>query len=165
MNMPIEYEVYEQRLFHDGQDPPDPPPKGEGWVPSGSYGAVMPGGVRASLGGKRECRGVLIWTRTSQVKGPLSIPREWGAAPSVHDGPQFLEKVLLPRFREARAEGRKLQVEVDGALGYPHRFLLEAFSGLAAKVGSKEACEGVEILSRFNTALADEIKGYMRGPH
>lgn len=62
-------------------------------------------------------------------------------------GEEFLEKVLLPKFREAISKKIKLVIDLDGTYGYPPSFLDESFGGLVKETGKtkKEIFETLEI--------------------
>lgn len=77
-------------------------------------------------------------------------------------GQEFLEDVLLPRFREALAAGQKLIVDLDGAAGFATSFLEEAFGGLARLHQPSEVLELIEIQCRDEPFLIEEIQGYIR---
>lgn len=75
---------------------------------------------------------------------------------------EFLEKLLLPRFEEASAKGDVLVVDLDGAYGYATSFLEEAFGGLARKKGADLVLKHLEIISREEPYLKDDINTYVR---
>lgn len=85
----------------------------------------------------------------NKVEGPLS-------------GELFRQTILEPAFKEAFAAGKKLQVSLDGTLGYGTSFLEEAFGGLARIHGVKEVEDTLEIISNEEPYLKKDVADYIR---
>lgn len=77
-------------------------------------------------------------------------------------GEEFREKFLLPLFQTDSNE--EVKIMMDGVIGYPFSFLVEAFGGLARKIGSPE-----KILNRLriectdNPTIENKIKTLIKG--
>ena len=54
-----------------------------------------------------------------------------------HSGEEFLEKILLPKFLEAERGNHKIEVVLDGVIGYPSSFVSGSFGKLALDKGAK----------------------------
>ena len=52
-----------------------------------------------------------------------------------NSGEEFYEDILLPKFDEARKDGEKLYIYLDGAKSYPNSFLDQSFGELGRKYG------------------------------
>jgi len=78
-------------------------------------------------------------------------------------GEEFLKKILLPRFKQAIAEKKKLYVDLDDTAGYATSFLESAFGGLAREYKDhKIVLENIEFKSDDNPFLEDDIKEYIK---
>ena len=91
----------------------------------------------------------------------LPGPRFYDEGP--HSGEEFLQKLLLPRFLEARASGERLLIELDGAeFGYPASFLEESFGGLARLHGIEPVNETLVFRSDDEPSLDRKIRQYIQ---
>jgi hypothetical protein len=80
----------------------------------------------------------------------------------LHSGEQFRDELLRPRFDQARAEGEKLIVDLDGVtFGYPASFLEESFGGMARALGIQVVLDGVSFISNDEPLVVDEIHSYI----
>jgi hypothetical protein len=79
-----------------------------------------------------------------------------------YSGEEFLAKLLRPRFLTALELGTRLQINLDGAAGYPSSFLEEAFGGLAREFGSAKVESHIEIVCNDEPYLAEQIQRYIR---
>lgn len=77
-------------------------------------------------------------------------------------GEEFLDVLLRPRFILATESGAKLQVNLDGAAGYPSSFLEEAFGGLAREFGVSKVLDNIEIVCNDEPYLAEQIQRYVQ---
>jgi hypothetical protein len=80
-----------------------------------------------------------------------------------HSGEEFLQEYLRPRFLTAKNAGIPLNVNLDGAAGYPTSFLEEAFGGLAREFGAAEVTSVLELTCEDEPYIADDIRRYIRG--
>lgn len=78
----------------------------------------------------------------------------------LYSGQDFREKVLLPKFQEAKRLNKVLQVNLDGGYGYGSSFLDEAFGGLARKLRDPEIRK-IRIVSDEEPDLIFQIKEYI----
>lgn len=62
-------------------------------------------------------------------------------------GEEFYDKLLKPKFEEAKRHGTKLMVDLDGTNGYASSFLNEAFGRLGNEYGPDLVWESLEITS------------------
>ncbi len=92
----------------------------------------------------------------SRTPGPRR--REEG----LYSGEEFLERVLEPKFIEARNKRVKIVVDLDGCAGFATSFLEAVFGGLARKYGSDDVTNYVEIVSHDEPLLKEEIGRYVR---
>jgi hypothetical protein len=77
-------------------------------------------------------------------------------------GEEFLEKILLPRFKQAIAEKKKLYVDLDDTAGYATSFLESAFGGLAREYKDhKIVLVNLELKSDDDPFLIDDINEYI----
>lgn len=76
-------------------------------------------------------------------------------------GEHFREKILAPKFLEAKEKGEQLKVILDGGYGYPTSFLEEAFGGLARKL-KDNSIRDIIIISEEEPSLVDKIRVYIQ---
>lgn len=101
--------------------------------------------------------------KTIRVSDFTTLPGPRYTTDGPHSGQEFRESYLKQAFREARAEGVKLLVDLDGAeFGYPASFLEESFGGLAREFGIAPVQEGLEFSSTDEPMLEGEIRAYIR---
>lgn len=77
-------------------------------------------------------------------------------------GEEFLEKILLPKFKQALAEKKILFIDFDNTAGYPTSFLEAAFGGLARHY--KEAAivlKNTEFKSNDDPFLISDVIEYI----
>jgi hypothetical protein len=79
-----------------------------------------------------------------------------------YSGEEFLDKLLRPRFVDARDNDAVLHVNLDGAVGYPTSFLEQAFGGLAREFGAEEVERHLEITCTDEPYLLDQIRSYIQ---
>lgn len=78
-------------------------------------------------------------------------------------GEEFLEKILLPNFKLAIAEKKKLFVDLDSTAGYATSFLESAFGGLAREYNDhKIILDNLELKSDDDPFLIDDIIEYIK---
>jgi hypothetical protein len=99
----------------------------------------------------------------------LNIAAEFAVTPGPrkrtegdHSGQEFLEDFLRPRFLSARGSGVFLNVNLNGAAGYPTSFLEEAFGGLARAFGEQAVTETLRLTCDDEPYIADDIRRYIR---
>jgi hypothetical protein len=76
-------------------------------------------------------------------------------------GEQFLEELLLPRFKEAEKAGEHLVVDLDKTEGYATSFLEAAFGGLAREIGAR-VLQVITLKSDDEPFLIEEIIKYIK---
>jgi hypothetical protein len=76
-------------------------------------------------------------------------------------GEEFLERLLLPAYRQAVDDGGILLIDLDGAEGYATSFLEAAFGELARKFTPSEVLSHLDFKSDDEPYLIDEIKRYI----
>lgn len=78
-------------------------------------------------------------------------------------GEEFLEKILLPNFKLAISERKKLFVDLDNTAGYATSFLESAFGGLAREYNDhKIILDNLELKSDDDPFLIDDIIEYIK---
>lgn len=75
-------------------------------------------------------------------------------------GQDFREKILKPKFLEAKANNDDLTVILDGGYGYATSFLEEAFGGLGRELNDSRL-ENIIIISEEEPHLIKKIKEYI----
>lgn len=100
----------------------------------------------------------------------LKISTDFSTTPSARykeegdfSGEEFREKVLFPRYQEARNKGCRLIINLDGTAGLGTSFLEESFGGLIRtnRIDYKEIINTIDFISKENPDYIDEIKGYL----
>ena len=77
-------------------------------------------------------------------------------------GEKFLADVLLPKFAEALAAGKMLEVDMDDVAGYPTSFLEAAFGGLVRHYkNAKLVRDNISIISNDDPFLSEDIDEYI----
>lgn len=100
----------------------------------------------------------------------IKIANDYTKTPGVREeiegdfpGEEFLEKILLPRFKQAIAEKKKLFVDLDDTAGYATSFLESAFGGLAREYKDhKIILNNLELKSEDDPFLIDDITEYIK---
>lgn len=77
-------------------------------------------------------------------------------------GEEFREDFLEPKFQEAIKENKKLEIILDGTIGYATSFLEEVFGGLARKHGVDLVLSTIELVSSEEEYLKDDILDYIK---
>lgn len=77
-------------------------------------------------------------------------------------GEEFLEKKLKPKYLEAFEKKVKLIIDLDDVEGYGTSFLESAFGGLARIYEPKEVLNTLEIVSKDEPLLKQEIENYIK---
>lgn len=98
----------------------------------------------------------------------LSIAQDFTVTPGPRyrdegdfSGEQFREEKLEPLYIKAKKENKKIQINLDGTLGYGTSFLEEVFGGLARKHTAVDVKEILEFISTEEPYLVDDINGYI----
>jgi hypothetical protein len=80
-----------------------------------------------------------------------------------NSGERFREELLRPKFEQARRDGAKLEVQLDGVEGYTTSFLEEAFGGLARSpgIGPEMVMETI-IVKSVQDDLIDDVHWYVK---
>lgn len=74
----------------------------------------------------------------------------------------FVETVLNPEFQKMDNDANlKMEINLDGTLGYGTSFLEEVFGGTARKKGVDFVRNRMEVISEEEPWLKDEIKSYV----
>lgn len=76
-------------------------------------------------------------------------------------GELFRQQLLLPKYEEAIKKNEKLEIDFDGAFGYPPSFLDEAFGGLVKILNKKSILENISIISNDDLTIERRIKKYV----
>ncbi len=77
-------------------------------------------------------------------------------------GEQFLNEVLLPKFKEAIINNSILLIDLDNTEGYATSFLEEAFGGLTRLYNANLVIDHIDFKSDDEPLLIEEIKSYIR---
>lgn len=99
----------------------------------------------------------------------INIARDFSKTPGprtkaegAYSAEEFLESILLIKFKEAKASGRKLTIILDGTAGFATSFLEGAFGELARRSSQKEVKGTIEFISEEEPYLLDEINQYIK---
>ena len=100
----------------------------------------------------------------------IKIAQDYTTTPGVREetegdfsGEKFLSKILLPKFKEALSEDKKLFIDLDGTAGYATSFLEAAFGGLAREYrGAKLVLATLEFKSNDDPFLVEDITEYIK---
>lgn len=76
-------------------------------------------------------------------------------------GELFREQILLPKYKEAVEKKDKLEIDFDGAFGYPPSFLDEAFGGLVRTLKEKGTLNNIIIVSNDDLTIERKIRKYV----
>jgi len=94
----------------------------------------------------------------------LSISNDYTKTPGARtkeqgdfSGEDFRETKLIPAFKKATDEHRKLLVDLDGCYGFLLSFLDEAFGGLTLEFGKSVVKETLDIKSEDERSLIDAV--------
>jgi len=106
-------------------------------------------------------------TRTEEVK--IVPVRDFTRTPGPryrhegqYSGEVFREEYVVPKFEEARREGKKLVVDLDETAGYASSFLEETFGGLVRLTGNPELVDSiVEVKSDTRPWYLNEVEEYI----
>lgn len=81
-----------------------------------------------------------------------------------YSGELFRQRVLLPKFKEAKEKGLMLRIDLNGTAGYGTSFLEEAFGGLIRREGFsfEDVIKIIELISSEEEYLKDDIREYMK---
>ena len=98
----------------------------------------------------------------------INIAKDFSTTPGARfktDGPfsgeEFRERFLEEHFRDPKSDF-EITVNLDGTEGYATSFLEEAFGGLARKFGKSRCLKRLRFISNEESALIDEIMGYIQ---
>lgn len=99
----------------------------------------------------------------------INISKDYTTTPGVREelegdfpGEEFLNLILLPKFKLALAENKKLLIELDGTAGYATSFLEAAFGGLARIYkDSHIVLNTLEFTSADDPFLVEDITQYI----
>lgn len=82
----------------------------------------------------------------------------------IKDGPfsgeHFRDTVLIPLLK-GLPKGEKLQIDFDGAFGYPKSFLEEVFGGLARILGAREVIDVLRFKSDDEPDIIKKVVRYI----
>lgn len=100
----------------------------------------------------------------------IKIAEDYTTTPGVREeiegdfpGEEFLDKILLPKFKQALKEKKKLLIDLDRTAGYATSFLEAAFGGLARKYkDDKIVLSTLEFISNDDPFLKDDITEYIK---
>lgn len=75
-----------------------------------------------------------------------------------NSGELFRETILYPKYQEAKEKGEKLEINLDGCMGYPSSFIDESFGGLSRLLKDKSILDTMTFISNDQPSLVEEIK-------
>lgn len=101
----------------------------------------------------------------------IKIARDFSTTPGPryikegeNSGELFRQSKLLPAFKKAIAENKKLIIDLDGTAGYGTSFLEESFGGLIRieNIKYKEIIDNLEFVSNEEEFLKEDILFYLK---
>ena len=99
----------------------------------------------------------------------INIPKDFTKTPGGRhisegefSGEEFREKILYPKYQEAKKCNCDIVVILDGGFGYGPSFLEEAFGGLARKTKDKSLLKKIIIISDEEPKLKKDISEYIK---
>jgi hypothetical protein len=104
----------------------------------------------------------------------LKIARDYSPNPGPryikegeNSGELFRQTKLLPAFKQAVSDNKKLIVDLDGTAGYGTSFLEESFGGLIREenISYETIVRTLEIISDEEEFLKDDINHYLKDAH
>lgn len=98
---------------------------------------------------------IIIFKDFTDAPGPRFIKQ------GKFSGEEFRENLLVPKFKAAISENKKLTINFDGTFGYPTSFLEEAFGGLKEQFDKSLILKTLNFISDDEKSLINEIKGYI----
>ena len=81
-----------------------------------------------------------------------------------YSGEEFRTKILDPKYRKAKEMNEVLEIDLDGAYGFPPSFLEEAFGGLARiheEDDPRDIINRLKIISFDEPGRIDRINKYI----
>ncbi|WMJ88880.1 STAS-like domain-containing protein [Anaerocolumna sp. MB42-C2] len=98
----------------------------------------------------------------------IKIAQDFSDAPggrTIKEGPfsgeEFRKNFLKPKYIEAKDTNQKLSIDFDGAFGYSTSFLEESFGGLVRELRTKGILNNIEIISKEDFSLKNDIEKYV----
>lgn len=77
-------------------------------------------------------------------------------------GEEFRDKILIPKYKEAKKKEEKLLIDFDGGFGYPTSFLEEAFGGCIRSIKDKAFLDIIKFKSEEDPTLISEVIMYIK---
>jgi len=77
-------------------------------------------------------------------------------------GEEFRERILIPAVLEAKKNGEKIIIDLDGTYGYPPSFLEEAFGGLVRAYPAEDFSQIFEFITFDEPELKERIANYIK---
>jgi hypothetical protein len=98
----------------------------------------------------------------------ISVAEDFSVTPGARyreegdfSGQEFREDHLEKYFGDDKYKENKIEINLDGVLGYGTSFLEEVFGGLSRKFGSAEVLSRISFISEEEPYLIDDIKEYI----
>lgn len=79
-------------------------------------------------------------------------------------GEQFLEEILLPKFKEAIKKDCFVEIYLDDVWGYPSSFISGSFGKLAKDYTSEEVLTHIKLISESDPLLVEKITSVIIKP-
>lgn len=99
----------------------------------------------------------------------ITIARDFSETPGPRSrdegdfsGEEFLERILLPAYKQAVSEDGGVLIDLDGTEGYATSFLESTFGGLARTFPNEDILSRITFKSDDEPYLVDEIRNYVR---
>lgn len=76
-------------------------------------------------------------------------------------GQEYLEKIVLPSYHDAKRDHKVLFIDMDGTAGYGPSFVRELFLGLIRETGDKELRNHMEVVLTEDPIMFKSIKEWV----
>ena len=98
----------------------------------------------------------------------ISIAKDFSDAPGgryknegENSGEEFRDRILKPKFDEAKRNNEKIEIDFDNCYGFATSFLEEAFGGFVRTYKTKGLLNCLVIISNDDATLYEKVKRYI----
>lgn len=81
-----------------------------------------------------------------------------------YSGQQFYEEILKNKFEEAKKQGVKLEINLDGVWGYPSSFVSGSFGKLSLEYGTDVVLDVIVFISTESETRKERIIEEIKHP-
>lgn len=81
-----------------------------------------------------------------------------------NSGEEFYENLLEPKFKNAKKNNTKLEIDLDGVWGYPSSFVSGSFGKLATQYSYKDVLAIIVFISKDSMTIKNRIISEITNP-